>query len=153
MIAPIKLSRLGALASIADGNGRPTPLFIRYFNDLLGKVETAFNGIIDALNRADAAQDQADTATDNAATAQQTADSKISQADADALYVHQDSTPAWEQATGTLDRSAFTVYAAPLVSDPPTQAEVQGVADALQVHSQHLAALIADLTTANVLSE
>lgn len=47
--------------------------------------------------------------------------------------------------TGTLSRASFAAYSAPTVSNPPTQAEVQGIANALQAHSQVLAALITDL--------
>lgn len=47
--------------------------------------------------------------------------------------------------TGTLARATFATYAAPTISNPPTQAEVQAIADALQVVSQTLAALITDM--------
>ncbi|WP_157783481.1 hypothetical protein, partial [Rhizorhabdus wittichii] len=53
--------------------------------------------------------------------------------------------PIWADATGATDRSAYAAYAAPTVSNPPTQSEVQGIADAVQLLSQHFVALINDL--------
>lgn len=47
--------------------------------------------------------------------------------------------------TGTLARAIFATYAAATISNPPTQAEVQAIANALQVVSQTLAALITDM--------
>lgn len=47
--------------------------------------------------------------------------------------------------TGTLSRATFASYTAPTISNPPTQAEVQAVANALQAVSQTLAALITDM--------
>lgn len=47
--------------------------------------------------------------------------------------------------TGTLSRASFATYTAPVISNPPTQAEVQAIADALQAVSRTLAALITDL--------
>jgi hypothetical protein len=49
--------------------------------------------------------------------------------------------------SGTLDRTTFATYAAPTVSNPPTQAEVQALANAVQALSRHLAAVITDLKT------
>jgi hypothetical protein len=65
--------------------------------------------------------------------------------DADGRYVNQGNTAAWGPASGTLSRSAYSSYTAPTVSNPPTQAEVQGVANAVASLSQHVAALISDL--------
>ena len=47
--------------------------------------------------------------------------------------------------TGTLARAIFATYTAPVISAAPTQAEVQAIADALQVVSRTLAALITDM--------
>jgi hypothetical protein len=49
--------------------------------------------------------------------------------------------------TGTLARSAFATYSSPTISGPPTQAEVQAIADALQAVSRTLGALVTDLKT------
>lgn len=47
--------------------------------------------------------------------------------------------------TGALNRSTFATYTAASISNPPTQAEVQAIANALQTASRTLAALITDL--------
>jgi hypothetical protein len=47
--------------------------------------------------------------------------------------------------TGTLARAIFATYTAATISNPPTQAEVQAVANALQDASRTLAALITDM--------
>jgi len=52
---------------------------------------------------------------------------------------------SWSAATGTADRTTFATYTAPTISAVPTQAEVQAVANAVQVLSRHLKALIDDL--------
>lgn len=48
----------------------------------------------------------------------------------------------WSAPTGTQSKSAFATYAAPTISASPTQAEVQAIANHLQIVSQHLAAVI-----------
>lgn len=173
MLKPVRLSRLGAASAIVDGQGRPTALFIRYFNDLLQQLEATINGVIaaqiaaeeaqaqalaaleqalDALTEAVAASSAAAVAQDAAAEAQETADTKLGETQANALYVRQDGTPDWTAPTGTSDRGTFASYTAPVISATPTQAEVQAVADATQVVSRHLAALVGDLLTIEALS-
>ena len=51
----------------------------------------------------------------------------------------------WGSPTGTGSRAAYTTYTAPTISNPPTQAEVQALANATQVVSQHLKSVIDDL--------
>lgn len=51
----------------------------------------------------------------------------------------------WTAATGTASRATFATYTAPVISNPPTQAEVQAIADAVQVLSQRTKAVIDDL--------
>lgn len=51
----------------------------------------------------------------------------------------------WTLPTGTVDRSTFATYTAPTISNPPTQAEVQAIANHVQVLSRHLMALLTDL--------
>lgn len=53
----------------------------------------------------------------------------------------------WSAATGTATRSAIATYSAPTISSPPTQAEVQAIADALQAWSRRTKALGDDLAT------
>lgn len=158
MLDLIRLSRLSAQSPIVDTQGRPTPLFMRYFNDVLGQLEKTINGVIDAQTAAATAQAQADLAQDQAidaiaqaVAAQATADGKLSAVQADALYVKQDATPDWVAPTGTTDRGGFVSYAAPTISATPTQAEVQAVANAVQDASRHLAALVGDLITVEAL--
>lgn len=62
-----------------------------------------------------------------------------------AKAVAQKATPAWANPTGTLTRATFAAYAGQTVSNPPTQAQMQALDDALKAHSQRLAALITDL--------
>lgn len=47
--------------------------------------------------------------------------------------------------TGTVSRATFATYTAPTISNPPTQSEVQAVANAVQTVSRTLAALLIDL--------
>lgn len=51
----------------------------------------------------------------------------------------------WGTPSGTLARSTFATYAGQTISNPPTQAEVQAIDDALVIASRRLAALITDL--------
>jgi hypothetical protein len=53
----------------------------------------------------------------------------------------------WTADTGTAKRTANATYTAAAVSNPPTQAEVQAIANALQDVSQALKALKDDLLT------
>ena len=53
----------------------------------------------------------------------------------------------WSNATGTAARTALASYAGQTVSNPPTQAEVQQIDDAVKAISQHLVALLNDLFT------
>lgn len=65
--------------------------------------------------------------------------------DADARYVRQSQGAAWTAATGTASRAAYASYAGQTVSNPPTQAQVQAVDDAVKALSQAVVALITDL--------
>lgn len=51
----------------------------------------------------------------------------------------------WSSPSGTLARTTFATYTAPTASATYSQAEMQAAMDALQVVSQHLAALIVDI--------
>lgn len=46
--------------------------------------------------------------------------------------------------TGTAERTAFATYTAPAISNPPTQAQVQALADHVQILSRRLKAIIDD---------
>lgn len=56
--------------------------------------------------------------------------------------VHKGTSTGWGAATGTGLKTTFATYEAPTISNPPTQAEVQAVANAVQSLSQHMKALI-----------
>lgn len=106
-----------------------------------------------------AAQIAADQAAIDAAAAQSAADAaaadaatKIDQTDGDARYVRQDQSPAWVDPSGTLARATYATYTAPVISLAPTQAEVQALADHVQILSRTLAALITDARAVNVLT-
>lgn len=70
----------------------------------------------------------------------------------DATVVRADQGPAWVAATGAASRASFATYAAPAISNPPTQAEVQAIANALQTLSQRMKAIIDDTIANNVLT-
>lgn len=53
----------------------------------------------------------------------------------------------WVSPTGTAAKTGFATYTAPTISTPPTQAEVQALADHVQALSRHLAAAILGLKT------
>ncbi|GLT02204.1 hypothetical protein GCM10007897_36090 [Sphingobium jiangsuense] len=52
---------------------------------------------------------------------------------------------AFDVPTGTQNRAAYPTYTSPIISSPPTQAEVQAISDGLQAVSRTLAALISDM--------
>ena len=70
----------------------------------------------------------------------------------DPRYVRRDQTSAWTAATGTGVRTALASYAGQTVSNPPTQAEVQALDDAVKAISQHVVQLINDLRGIDVLT-
>lgn len=51
----------------------------------------------------------------------------------------------WGTPSGTLARTTFATYAGQTITNPPTQAEVQAIDDALVIVSRRLGALITDL--------
>jgi hypothetical protein len=67
--------------------------------------------------------------------------------------VRQDQTSAWSAATGTEARTALASYAGQTVSNPPTQAQVQTLDDAVKALSQHVVALINDLRSNGAIHE
>lgn len=79
-------------------------------------------------------------------------DGRIDAYDALAPFVRQDQTAAWTAATGTEARTALAAYAGQTISNPPTQAEVQTLDDAVKAIGQHLVALINDLRSNGALN-
>jgi len=53
----------------------------------------------------------------------------------------------WNAPTGTLARGTYAAYVGQTVSNPPTQAEMQALDDAVKLMSQTLAAALTDLRT------
>lgn len=51
----------------------------------------------------------------------------------------------WGSPSGTLSRAAYAAYAGQTVSNPPTQAQVQALDDAVKLLSQTVAALLTDM--------
>lgn len=77
---------------------------------------------------------------------------KITQAQGDTRYVRQDIGSAWTAATGTISRAAYASYAGQTVTNPPTQAEMQALDDAVKAMSQAVVGLITDLKANGVLT-
>ncbi|QPQ55597.1 hypothetical protein IC614_03065 [Allosphingosinicella flava] len=95
-----------------------------------------------ADTKAETAQSTATDAATAAANAQNRADDAYDLAD---TKVERSAGPAWAAPSGASARTSVTAYTAPAISNPPTQAEVQALANALQEHSQAMVALITDL--------
>jgi hypothetical protein len=110
--------------------------------DRLGTTETAVATVTDALEDANLSLDTLD----------ERLDAVEAFTNSDPRYVRQDQTTAWADATGTVSRAGFTVYAGQTVSNPPTQAEVQAIDDHVKLLSQHLAGLVNDLRAIGALS-
>jgi hypothetical protein len=76
---------------------------------------------------------------------------QVNNLDVAGVFVPVVASSTWIGPTGTASRATFATYNAPTVSNPPTQAEVQAVADALQTISRHMKALIDDLKAAGAI--
>ena len=111
--------------------------------------QAALTTDVEAINTAVGALQEAD---EDANITLGTLDSRIDAFEVLAPFVRQDQTTAWVDATGTLSRATFATYTAPVISNPPTQAEVQALANAVAAHSQRLAALINDLRAISALT-
>jgi hypothetical protein len=81
-----------------------------------------------------------------------TLDGRIDAYDALAPFVRQDQGAPWSAATGTEARTALAAYAGQVISNPPTQVEVQALDDAVKAISQHLVAFINDCRSNGVLT-
>ena len=155
----LRLDRLDTNIPIIGESGKPSGQFQRLWQKTVESITTAFNNIEAAIAAAAAAQTAADAAQDdaiaaqadatqalaNALAAQTTASAALTEAVADTLYVQQDVGAAWTAATGTEARTALVSYAGQTVSNPPTQAEMQALDNAVKAISQHLVAAINDL--------
>lgn len=146
----IKLPRL-----LQDWLDRPN-LFSRNWNEAMTTIESNINDILAAQAAAAAAQTSADTAQTSADDAQTSADNAqatASSANANAnTRVLKSAGPSFLAPTGTLSRTAYASYVSAVVSNPPTQAEVQAISDGLQALSQHVVAVITDLRSNQALT-
>lgn len=102
-----------------------------------------------ADTKADAAQGAADAAAGTAsaaATAAVAAQNRADDAyDLAATKADKSTGASWAAPSGTEARTGISAYSAPTISNPPTQAEVQAIADAVQTLSRAVVALITDL--------
>lgn len=103
------------------------------------------------LTAAQDAIDAANEAIEDANLSLTTLDARIDVLEA-LEPVLQDQTPAWADASGTETRTTFAAYAGQVVSNPPTQAEVQAIDNHVKVLSERFAALINDLRDNGTLS-
>ncbi len=58
----------------------------------------------------------------------------------------------WSSPTGAASKATYATYVAPAISNPPTQAEVQALANATQTLSQHLKAVTDALLAAELIT-
>lgn len=157
-ILPFRLEPLDKNA-IVDQQGSASIRFVAIWQKQGQTIEGVITKLVESVTEIQAAQDaaaaadtKADGAQSSADTAQTTADSKLDQATADGLYVHVDVGPAWTAPSGTASRATFATYTAPVISAVPTQAEVQAIADHVQIMSQRMKAMIDDLKGNNALT-
>lgn len=121
-------------------------------NNTAGANETAEKGVEDAAS----AQGTADDALWDASVAQASAEDAHDRADE--AYelaegrVAKSAGPAWSPATGTASRAGYAAYAGQTISNPPTQAEVQAIDDAVKAMSQAMVAIITDLRSNEALT-
>jgi hypothetical protein len=125
-VTTYRLPALDKAAPIVQPDGRITPYFQRFWQNL------TFTAVDGANQNADITALEADISTING---QITA---LTSAKAAKLT-------GFTAATGTADRTTFATYTAPTISASPTQAEVQAIANAVQVLSRHMKAMIDDL--------
>jgi hypothetical protein len=121
-----RLPALDKAAPIVQPDGRITPYFQRFWQNL------TFTAVDGANQNADITALQSSITTINGQI------TGLTSSKAPKLTT-------FTAATGTADRTTFATYAAPTISNPPTQAEVQAIADHLQVLSRHMKAMIDDL--------
>lgn len=127
-----RLPALDWAAPIVDvRTGRPTPYLQRFWQNL--KI-TAADGANQSGDIA-ALQSQVTTINGQITTINASLTGKVAKS----------TFTTWAAATGTAERTTFATYTAPTISASPTQAEVQALADHVQILSRRLKALIDDL--------
>lgn len=106
----------------------------------------------DQLTAIDGAVDALEEAAEDAALSLTSLDARIDAFEVLGPLVEQDVGAAWSAATGTEARTALASYAGQVISNPPTQVEVQALDDAVKAISQHLVAFINDAKANGVLT-
>ena len=119
---------LDKAAPIVGDDGRITPYFQRFWQNL------AFTAADGGGAAASVAALEADITSINGSISSLTTSV--------AGKVAKNGSTGWSAATGTGSKSTFATYSAPTISNPPTQAEVQALANAVQVLSQRMKAVI-----------
>lgn len=66
--------------------------------------------------------------------------------------VDKNTSAGWSAATGTASKSTFATYSSPVISATYSQAEVQALADHVQILSQHVKSIVDALLTASVIT-
>jgi cell wall-associated NlpC family hydrolase len=126
-----RLPGLDKAAPIVDPQGRITPYFQRFWQNL------SFTAIDGANQSSDVAALQSAVTTINGQIS--TINTSLAGKVAKSTFT------SWAAATGTAERTTFATYTAPTISASPTQVEVQAIADHVQILSRRLKALIDDL--------
>lgn len=116
---------------------------------------TAFQNLVTEQQETAAAVEAQQTAIDAVEEAVEDAELSLTSLDArvDDLedfeaagpYVKQDVGAAWTLPTGTVSRATYATHTAQVITNPPTQAEVQAIDDHVVVLSQRIAGLVTDL--------
>lgn len=146
------LPRLQSVFAIVTETRFPTSAFQQWWQSVVEKIEQqeeVQNQTIADLQatQAELAATQADLTSTQADLTAAVADLGVAQGDIatlEATAVLKDQGPAWTDATGTAARTALASYAGQVVSNPPTQAQMQALDDAVKAISQHLVAVIND---------
>lgn len=172
MIAPtiVNLARLQRQKAYFDREGYPTAQMQIHWQKTMEAIEAAFANLNATVIELGATQDaqaiiQVDLAATQAELTAAVADIAAAQSAITVIQdditglnttvldaVLKDQTATWGTPTGTFARTTFAAYAGQTVSNPPTQAEMQALDDAVKANSQRLAALISDLRGNSVLT-
>jgi hypothetical protein len=167
-LAPLKVAALQQSQPITrDQQGNPATWFMRSLNDTFKNIVAAVNAVIQAQNDADAAKAAADTAQGTAEGAQSSADTAQSSADtaqataasaaADAATAQTRADDAFDLASDAVPKNqvsapTYSTYGGQTVSNPPTQAEMQTLDNAVVALSAAFASMNGKLQSAEVFS-
>lgn len=156
------LPRLQRTVAIVAGS-MPSVAFQRWWQGVVEAIEAQEAAQDETLTAIEAAQadivaTQGDLAATQAALTATQADLTTALADIAGIqgdltgFVAKDQTPAWGAPSGLLSRAAYAAYAGQVVSNPPTQSEMQALDNAVRNLSQVVVGLITDLKANGVLT-